>query len=75
MIILLVVVILQGMIIMTGDIDFTPDDRLDIRELGGHVMKVLDPKHITVIRNSNTRHTQLLGTTEEFFDITQAVKD
>ena len=69
MVVLPVVIVLQPVVIMPGDIHLAADDGLDRRMLGRRLEELLDAVHIAVVGNRKGRHTQFLRPFEQLGDV------
>ena len=63
------------MVIMTGHIDLTAEDRLDLRELLRHLQELLYTIHVSMVSDGQGRHAELLCPLEKVNDSRLAVKN
>ena len=74
-VVLLMVVVLELVVVMAGDVNLATYDGLDVGELLGDVAKVLYSEHVAVVGDGKAGHPELLGTGEKFLDVAQSVED
>jgi hypothetical protein len=69
------ILVLDPMVIVTGHIDFTSNDRLYLGILLRHLEKLLDAIHVSMVSYGKSRHAQFLGTLEKSRNGCLAVKN
>ena len=74
-VVLAVGVVLEFVVVMAGDVDLAAENRLDRRIFPGDLAELLDPVHVTVVRNGDAFLPQLFSALEQLLDGGQAVKD
>ena len=60
-----VILVLEPVIIMPGDIYLASDDRLDLRELLGYLEKLLHTIHVSMVCNGQCRHSELFRSSKK----------
>ena len=75
MVVASVLVILKSVVVMTGNVHLASYDGLYRRMFPGKFEELLDSIHIAVVRYGKGRHTEFLGTLEQFWYGRQSVQN
>ena len=74
-IVLAVVVVLEAVVVVLGDVRLAAQDGLDVRVFLADVEELLHAIHVAVVRDCQTRHLELVRTREELLYVGHSIED